>query len=619
MNNPSGNRQVQLNPDEHAQHELSPSDELVLEHQLSRDRLLSGVLWSTTAAFAFTAPWSIWQKFPPLGTAVLVGGLVAIGIASFMQRLPFWLRFGVLTSSIYAFATLSIAYRGYGPNAFLGLGLVVVVTTLLLGRLPGLVAVAVSSLTILVLSLLHHAGILERLPDWQVFTDSARVPVLVRVTGIYSFVMLTFVIAISYLVHRSEELARQNAESLQALKREQAAKARVEANLAEHEMAFRKAQEIEILGRLAGSMAHDFNNALLVISACVDEIEQAHGHSPETREALALIRQASDQGAAATRDLHAFGPPSAHRDHPLDVARVALRSSEMLRRILPQSIEIHTELGATFLVMSDEGLVQRVITNLALNARDAMRDGGRLTLRVRRANGDELPKPDTSGTAWVALEVEDTGSGMTPEIKARLFEPFFTTKSGAGTGLGLSAVRDAVESQGGQVTVASELGQGCKVSVYWPQGKSAASAPKHVGAPRGAGITVLVVDDDDTIRTLMVRGLTRRGFNVLHAPNATEGLLIARRHRDSIQVLCSDCAMPGLPARHLIEGYRKAHPNGIVLVCSGFVPDAAALPLQLIDDLFPKPFTPEALGERIQTLLDAGPRAGELRTVADVP
>jgi two-component system cell cycle sensor histidine kinase/response regulator CckA len=347
----------------------------------------------------------------------------------------------------------------------------------------------------------------------------------------------------------------------------------------------------------------------------LDELEHAHGHSPATKQALALIRQASDQGATATRDLHAFGPPSPHRDQPLDVSSVAQRSSYLLKRVLPQNIEIRTELEATFHVVSDDGLIQRVITNLALNARDAMRDGGRLTLRVRAAHGDELPKPDTSGTAWLALEVEDTGSGMTPEVKARLFEPFFTTKSGAGTGLGLSAVRDAVESQGGQVTVASELGKGSKVSVYWPQCQSAASvAHERLGElARGAGITVLVVDDDEAIRTVMARGLTRRGFQVLQAPNAVEGLLIARRHREAIQVLCSDSTMPGLPVRHLIEGYRRAHPNGIVLVCSGFVPDGSALPLQLVDDLFPKPFTPDALGDRIQTLLDAGPRAGELR------
>lgn len=584
--------------------------ELVREREILRERLLRGVLWFLAGVLALTIPLlTVLAKAPTVNRVVYFCALAALLAAAVAPRVRFAIRAATFALALYGVATISMLWGGYTPNAFLAFGLLVVVITLVLGRRAGFVAAGVSALTILAISLLHRTDHVSRFADWANMLDDTRLPVMIRVVAISAMVMATFVVAISYVVARGEDVALGKIRALSALQSEQASRMRVQAELLERESALRKAQELEILGRLAGSMAHDFNNALLVIAMAVDELEQRTDLSVAAQSAVGMIRQAGDQAATATRGLRAFGPQGAGDSHPVDLANVTRRTTDLLKRLLPPSIQIQTELVDGVTIASNDALVQRVVTNLALNARDAMRDGGRLTLRMRRASHDHVRKlgaPVTEPAAdnWIVLDVEDTGAGMTPEIMARVFEPFFTTKDAAGTGLGLSSVREMVEAQRGHVVLSSQVGVGTRVSVCWIEVDRALTP--MMSAPRaqasGNGITVLVVDDEAVVRDSMVRGLARQGFTMLEAGDGSEGLLVARRHREAINVLCCDCEMPGLHVRHLVEGFRAAHPDGRVLVCSGNAPDNI-IPLQLVDGFLPKPFGGEVLGRRILELL----------------
>jgi CheY-like chemotaxis protein len=214
--------------------------------------------------------------------------------------------------------------------------------------------------------------------------------------------------------------------------------------------------------------------------------------------------------------------------------------------------------------------------------------------------------------ACARIEVRDNGAGMTEEVRRRLFEPFFTTKGGAGTGLGLASVRALVEAAGGHVSVESEQGVGSAVSAYWPLVEASpgtAAHPSQALALDGNGINVLLVDDDAQVRALLARGLKRLGFSVLEAADGNEGLLMARRHRDALHVLCTDCIMPGLPLRELIAGYRDAHPEGRVLVCSGYTSDESGVEPGACDAFLSKPFRVTELAHCLHELAKRGAEA----------
>jgi two-component system, cell cycle sensor histidine kinase and response regulator CckA len=284
----------------------------------------------------------------------------------------------------------------------------------------------------------------------------------------------------------------------------------------------------------------------------------------------------------------------------LDLSPVIDKAKVMLARVLPPNIVLDTDLQVDAVVIADEGSLLRAITNLVLNARDAMRDGGLLMLRVRRPASELEGAPP--GAAFVAIDVEDNGTGMSEEVKQRLFEPFFTTKEAGGTGLGLASVRDVVEAEGGRVTVKSELGLGTTVSMFWPVAAARQQpAQSKLGTRSGKGISVLVVDDDPKVLSALCKSLSRAEFSVLEATDVASGLLVARRQKDPIHVLCTDCLMPGLPVRRLIDEFRELH-RGRVLLCSGYTPAETGVSLDTADDFLSKPFAGEELVDRVFSL-----------------
>lgn len=579
--------------------------ELDAEQQRWRETMLQGLLWASLATVAFAAAWfSIMPHGARLVTQATVVASILLGIMTFGKRIPFLVRACVLIGSILTACSIAIAVSGFNPNGFVGYATMVVVATLLFGRSGGLSTVAIVGAAVCAISLAQRYGVVVRMQNWPGIVDSTNTANLVRVLGVFVLFLSTCVAGISFLLNRSQELLMQKSRSLEDLRREQLEKERIRSDLERREAALHKARELEILGRLAGSIAHDFNNALLVIWSALDELSRIKELPDGATSAIATLRGAADQAAATSRGLRAFGPLAPRRPVDLELGPVIAKAKLMLGRVLPTNMVLESEVQVDATVPADEGELLRVLTNLVLNGRDAMRDGGRLTLRVRRARDSEL-RGAAGGAPFVAIDVEDTGIGMNDEVKQRLFEPFFTTKKGGGTGLGLASVREVVEAQGGRVSVESELGKGTTVSIFWPTALTDRERPSVKSELRsGKGISVLVVDDDPEVLTAITKSLSRADFTVLEATDAASALLVMRRQKDQIHVLCTDCVMPGLPVGRLIEGFREMH-CGRILLCSGYTPAETGVSLEAVDDFLAKPFIGDDLVERVLSLATA--------------
>jgi CheY-like chemotaxis protein len=378
---------------------------------------------------------------------------------------------------------------------------------------------------------------------------------------------------------------------------------------------FRQSQKMEAVGQLAGGVAHDFNNLLAVILINAD---LAVGTSPSTsgvvRDAIADIKQAAEQGAALTRQLLAFGRRQLVAPRVLNLVEAITGTERLLRRLLGEDIELRVKvepgLGA---VLADPTQIEQIIMNLAINARDAMPQGGRLAIELSNVQLDEKYVA-THGTvapgAYVLLAVGDTGTGMDRETQARIFEPFFTTKEhGRGTGLGLATVYGIVKQCGGDIWVYSEPGAGTTFKVHLPRvAEAAARAPRATPVPaaRGGSETILIVEDEDALRSLAQRALERQGYTVLTAPNGAVALELAESHRGSIELVISDVVMPGMGGRPLVEELQRRSPGLRVLFTSGYTTDEVVRRGVMTSEtpFLPKPFGITELARKVREVLD---------------
>jgi len=375
----------------------------------------------------------------------------------------------------------------------------------------------------------------------------------------------------------------------------------------------RQLQRLEAVGRLAGGVAHDFNNLLTVIMGRGDillgRLPADHPH----RRDIALIKKTAERAAALTKQLLAFSRKQILAPKVLDLNTVVAGMVTMLQRLIGEDIELvflaGSELGR---VKADPGQLEQVIANLAVNARDAMPNGGRLTLETAAVDLSEHYARQHVGVqagSYVMLGVSDTGIGMDRETQARIFEPFFTTKEpGKGTGLGLATVYGIVKQSGGNIWVYSEPGKGTTFKVYLPQVHDAedSAEPEQIRAGRGTE-TILIVEDEDEVRALACEVLASYGYEVLQARTPAEALLIAERHTGPIPLLLTDVIMPGMSGRILAERLAPLRPEMNVLYMSGYT-DEAIVHHGTLDAGTPfiqKPFTPDALAAGVRRLLDA--------------
>ena len=334
---------------------------------------------------------------------------------------------------------------------------------------------------------------------------------------------------------------------------------RVEEALEQSEEQLRQAQKMDAIGQLAGGVAHDFNNLLTVINGCSSALLQRVAGHEALSGPVAEIARAGQRAAALTYQLLAFSRRQVLTPEVLDLNAVAADSEKLLRRLIGEDIELVTVLRpALGSVRVDPGQLQQVILNLAVNARDAMPQGGTLTIETAKAELDEAYARDHPGVEpgqYVMLAVSDTGCGMDAATRSRIFEPFFTTKEpGKGTGLGLATVYGIVKQSGGHVWVYSEPGLGTTFKIYLPRVAAAAEAPARPSLPEpapGGSETIRLVEDEDQVRALVRGVLEEAGYRVLVAGRGDEALRVAAEHVGPLDLLLTDVVMPGMSGREL--------------------------------------------------------------------
>jgi PAS domain S-box-containing protein len=376
----------------------------------------------------------------------------------------------------------------------------------------------------------------------------------------------------------------------------------------------RQAQKMEAVGRLAGGIAHDFNNLLTVINGYSDVLLEDLPVGSPVREVVEEIGKSGQRAAALTRQLLAFSRKQIRTLAIVNLNEVVRSMEKMLGRLIGSHIEFVTRLQPDLgLVEADRSQLEQIIVNLAVNARDAMREGGRLVITTSNAvvqAGDARFDAETKPGPAVCLTVSDTGVGMDAQTQRFLFEPFFTTKGlGGGTGLGLATVYGIVKQSRGHILVRSAPGQGATFEIYLPQvaPQPAAAAPGTApAAPHGGKEVVLLVEDDDAVRSLTQRILKSEGYTVLEARSGEEALQTAAQHTGPIHLTLTDMIMPKMSGRDLASRIRQLHPETKVVFMSGHSEDLLREPgiTPEHSGFIQKPFSPGALGQLIRKVLD---------------
>jgi two-component system cell cycle sensor histidine kinase/response regulator CckA len=380
----------------------------------------------------------------------------------------------------------------------------------------------------------------------------------------------------------------------------------------EAEERLRQSQKLEALGRLAGGVAHDFNNLLSVILGFTDLAVSDPGASAGIRADLDEVRRAGERARDLTRQLLAFSRHQVLEPKVLDVNVVLTGMENMLRRLLGESVELSFRtFGELEKIKVDQGQLEQIIMNLAVNAKDAMATGGRLTFETASVELDEeyaRQHPDVTPGPYVLITVTDTGVGMEPAVRARAFEPFFTTKEqGRGTGLGLATTFGIVRQSGGHISVRSDSGQGTTFEIYFPPTEQAtAVVPSRPDASVVGGTeTVLLVEDEAQVRGLVRLVLRRNGYDVLEAPGPGEAILIVEQSSSPIHLILTDIVMPRMNGVDLAARLMLQRPGMRVLYMSGYTESPIHLEEATRGRFLQKPFTPSALLRAVRDALDA--------------
>jgi two-component system, cell cycle sensor histidine kinase and response regulator CckA len=376
---------------------------------------------------------------------------------------------------------------------------------------------------------------------------------------------------------------------------------------------FRQAQKMEAVGRLAGGIAHDFNNLLMVISGYTEVMlgQITLGHPLHSK--AEAIQQASDRATTLTRQLLAFSRKQLLELKVIDVNAIVADMERLLRPLIGEDIELTTSLAPSVgCTRADAGQLEQVIMNLVVNAKDALPNGGKISIRTSSVNLDDSYRPENTfikNGPYVMISVSDNGEGMDRETQARIFEPFFTTKEkGKGTGLGLSTVYGIIKQSGGYVFVQSEPARGTVFTIYFPridEPSDAIGATPVALAAVGGTETVLLVEDEDSVRQLVRETLESRGYRVLEAANGADALTLAAALPDPIHLVITDVVMPGLNGHELVQQLQPARPGLKVLYLSGYAQDAFPSPAAADSQktFLQKPFTLQSLSRKVREIL----------------
>ncbi|MCC7073607.1 MAG: response regulator [Deltaproteobacteria bacterium] len=496
-------------------------------------------------------------------------------------------------------AAVGPLFLGLSPGPFLAGASGALLAAVVFGRRAALVMLAVLAVSLLGSGALISSGTLNL--HNRAATDPLVVANWVRLTLFTGLNVGLLLVVVTELFERMAAAWRDTAEAAER-ERNEAAQRRVA-----EQRAF-EAQRLESIGRLAGGVAHDFNNLLVVILGWADLLPQSKSED-ERNEGLEAIRTASLQAAQLTRQLLSFARRTVVQPTAVDLDAFLASTLKSVRRMLADDIRIDHVRVTLPRALADETQLGQVILNLVVNASDAMPKGGTITARAALLEPPALPAqaPDPKGR-YVAVVVEDTGMGMDEATLARIFEPFFTTKGpGKGTGLGLASVYGIASQSNGFVDVWSRADEGSRFTVAFPV--ASGDAPRAGALPGAAPATVvarvLLVEDDGQVRATMARALRRAGMDLTEAGDVEQALAALRDRTAPFDLLCTDAVMPGLPTQDLITEFRRVFPEAPVLVCSGYVGEE--LVRRGIEErsvaLLPKPFTGEALADKVRALL----------------
>jgi two-component system cell cycle sensor histidine kinase/response regulator CckA len=397
---------------------------------------------------------------------------------------------------------------------------------------------------------------------------------------------------------------------------------RTEETLRRSEEQLRQWQKVEAIGRLAGGVAHDFNNLLMTIKGCSELLLNDFDRRDRRRDEVEEIQKAAERATSLTRQLLAFGRRQVLQPQVLDLNAVVANMNKMLHRLIGEDIQLNTVLDEDLWpVRVDPGQIEQVLMNLAVNARDAMPHGGKLTIETANVIHDEeyaREHVSVKPGLYVLLAVSDTGLGMDKETQSHLFEPFFTTKEeGKGSGLGLSTAYGIVKQSGGNIWPYSEPGKGTTFKIYLPRVEKSIKRyrPKAAAvtmAPGGTE-TILLVEDEDSVRAMVSKVLRSKGYTVLEASQGQEALQVSEHHEGPLQLMVTDVVMPHMSGRELAEKLASFRPAMGVLYMSGY-PDKAIIHHGVLEAgtaFLQKPFTLNALEWKVREVLDSlrtGPR-----------
>jgi signal transduction histidine kinase/CheY-like chemotaxis protein len=384
-----------------------------------------------------------------------------------------------------------------------------------------------------------------------------------------------------------------------------------DAELRQLDMRLRQAQKMETIGQLAGGVAHDFNNLLAVIFGHCEMLAMKLPQESPGRDSVDQIGRAAERAAALTRRLLAFSRQQVLEPQLLDLNLLVADMEKMLQRLIGENVRLITILqpGLNW-VLADPGQIDQIIMNLAVNGRDAMPKGGRLTLQTRDLELDAKTQSGQPPGRYVLLAVTDTGCGMTPKVQARIFEPFFTTKGvGQGTGLGLAMVSGIVQQNGGHIVVHSLPGIGTTFKIYLPAVGELAKQPLQSPAPVKpvrSSETILLVEDEASVREITALLLVSLGYQVKEASSGQEALHLAQGNREKIDLLMTDVLMPGMSGNEVAEVLRASDAGLKVLFLSGHSGDTLARHGVVHTEVafLQKPFTLDALSRKLREVLD---------------
>ena len=492
------------------------------------------------------------------------------------------------TKSIIIVASFSVA----SALAYLGMGFLagpaltvafsLVVAGLLLGRGVFIGMVVTFSLFLVVLTALVATG------AWLGPTPSdldPSDPVNWIRTGVVTIAVWTGLgFSILYVVTAIEENLAQHRAALARLRQEVAERRAAETARRDAEAVAHQAQKMEAVGQLASGIAHDVNNALLVIKGWND-IRSRHDSSDVQREATEAIERASEHTAQLSRQLLTFARKEIRSPKYLYLEKLVSETARTLRHVVGSKIDLRFESEDEGLVFADQSQVQQMVFNLVINARDALEGQGKVRISVQKVTSDHIDAALPTDGEWVALSVSDDGPGLDDDVRERIFEPFFTTKRhGTGSGLGLSTVLGIVQQSGGHIDVQSRPGD-TTFTIYLPaveltdSGAAAMPDDEHAEASDAGelGLRVLVVEDDDLARQMLRSMLTQMGNEVRDVGNGNDALRILEVDAQPFDLLCSDAVFPGASLEQVLDAFEEHSPDGKVLICSGYVQDELAI------------------------------------------